>query len=601
MIASLLCGALGCSGSQEVSLSILLRTDYQPVREFGTVEVQIGTLSSTRLARIDGGYVRPGEPLVTFAQLLPVERRPITVRLLRLGANVLAETTVYVKQDKDLVVTIAVTRDCAGVTCEDIGGAPARCLGNRCVDARCIAGENEFCEPPECQADSDCPVESLCALPTCESGVCFSDGAVTSCPTPQVCDVDSGICVDPPTACVDDGDCDAAPECQTVACALESCIYDVAADNTPCATGACQQGQCLSLDHCTNSAKDADETDVDCGGMVCAACSLGANCTADTDCQSNVCDTVADNKCEAANVCGNGKVEMSEVCDDGGTLAGDGCSDGCLYENGVACTHNSECQSGACDFAGTGMCVPAGVCGDNNIDPGEGCDDNNTMSGDGCSANCLIEDFLVCDDDGACAGGTCVCRTIGCTLKRCVNPLCADGVQNQGETGIDCGGPCPDCASGQHKDLCNADTQCQTGLCNNHHFCAIGQLALTAPVVGNTITDTGFADTLCESTFGPGWKWMQWLDHWTGGANWFAWKWLDGQQPTDCGTRGWIWIHDQDWECFNNTAGLTLGLGIGSSLIWGRIDDCNGVSSNNTPDLQSCVDAHPISCVLYAP
>lgn len=31
------------------------------------------------------------------------------------------------------------------------------------------------------------------------------------------------------------------------------------------------------------------------------------------------------------------------------------------------------------------------VCGDGNLDPGEGCDDGNTTSGDGCSATCMVE------------------------------------------------------------------------------------------------------------------------------------------------------------------------------------------------------------------
>lgn len=36
-------------------------------------------------------------------------------------------------------------------------------------------------------------------------------------------------------------------------------------------------------------------------------------------------------------------------------------------------------------------------------------------------------------------------------------PSCSDGIQNQGETGIDCGGPCAPCSSGGCNDIANID------------------------------------------------------------------------------------------------------------------------------------------------
>jgi hypothetical protein len=32
-----------------------------------------------------------------------------------------------------------------------------------------------------------------------------------------------------------------------------------------------------------------------------------------------------------------------------------------------------------------------------------------------------------------------------CTGGTCQAPTCSDGFENGGETGIDCGGPCPPC------------------------------------------------------------------------------------------------------------------------------------------------------------
>jgi hypothetical protein len=35
---------------------------------------------------------------------------------------------------------------------------------------------------------------------------------------------------------------------------------------------------------------------------------------------------------------------------------------------------------------------------------------------------------------------------------------CSDGIQNQGETGVDCGGPCPACGGGPGDGLCSNPT-----------------------------------------------------------------------------------------------------------------------------------------------
>lgn len=43
---------------------------------------------------------------------------------------------------------------------------------------------------------------------------------------------------------------------------------------------------------------------------------------------------------------------------------------------------------------------------------------------------------------------------------------CSDGIQNQGETGVDCGGPCSACGKSEGAD-CSQDSECQSGFCNN--------------------------------------------------------------------------------------------------------------------------------------
>jgi cysteine-rich repeat protein len=66
----------------------------------------------------------------------------------------------------------------------------------------------------------------------------------------------------------------------------------------------------------------------------------------------------------------------------------------------------------------TGLSVPAPVCGDGTVDPGEECDDGNVLAGDGCDAACrseacgngVVEAGEVCDD-GAANGADACCGT----------------------------------------------------------------------------------------------------------------------------------------------------------------------------------------------
>jgi hypothetical protein len=47
-------------------------------------------------------------------------------------------------------------------------------------------------------------------------------------------------------------------------------------------------------------------------------------------------------------------------------------------------------------------------------------------------------------------------------MFECVSPSCTNGVKDNGETSIDCGGPCPACVG----DPCTADPDCATDVCS---------------------------------------------------------------------------------------------------------------------------------------
>ena len=115
LIYLLALSALGaCGGDETVDLTVNLRTDYQPLRQFSSVEVEVDGDSQPSLAMIDGTYLRPGQPLVTFSGLQPSKRRPVKVTLKRLGGAELTSSTVLVAQDSDLILTVSLTRDCQG-------------------------------------------------------------------------------------------------------------------------------------------------------------------------------------------------------------------------------------------------------------------------------------------------------------------------------------------------------------------------------------------------------------------------------------------------------------------------------------------------------
>ena len=475
-----------CAGRDTVSLRIFLRTDYQPLREFISAELVVDAQPESRLARIDGGYIRPGEPLADFASLAPADRRAVTVRLLRLGGNLLAESTVYIQHDRDLVLTVAVTRDCGGVTCDDIGGLPARCLAGKCQDARCLSGNEPFCEKAECTIDEDCEPESPCAKPTCEAGVCFSDGEQSSCPHPLVCDVESGACFQPPTECQIADDCTFTSECTIAECALDLCIYKPAADETPCSAGKCMAGSCVT-DTCTNSVKDGDESDIDCGGS-CSKCGLGKVCTQHADCLSDACDGISSLTCEAPDTCGNGKIETGEGCDDGETVAGDGCNASCLLEDGSMCTTGAQCESGTCDITGSMTCVQGGMCGNNMMDAGEACDDGGTAPGDGCSENCLLENGEPCTLDGQCEST--VCDVVGSNTCEDAN-VCGNG-KTEGTESCDDGNildgdGCTSMCKLENGQACTLDTQCASGVCDT----TSSNTCEPASICGNGKLETG--------------------------------------------------------------------------------------------------------------
>ena len=440
-----------CAGQATVDLTVKLRTDYQPLREFLSAEVIVDSEPQDLIAQVDGQYVRPGQELAFFEALAPSDKRAVTVTLKRLGGAELISTTVFIEHHKDIVVTIAITRDCGGVTCGPVEGQDQRCLAGVCVDARCITGNEPFCSNinARCNDDSGCAAAAPCAKATCEDGICFSDAQNSLCDVGEVCDIESSTCVPDsvPGECMADAACTdgmGSDGCIIGQCLVEveACLYTLAPNGQTCATdGMCQKGICTAPGLCSNGTQDLLETDIDCGGSGagsgCGGCGIGGGCGVGGDCLSGVCDDKGSMTCEAADSCGNGLIETGESCDDGDIVAGDGCDAACLKEDGQGCTLPTECASGACI---TGSCQTTPSHCSDSVLSGDETDIDCGGSCGGCAGG------KMCNDGNDCLG-------FSCLTNICEPQHCGDGAMSGDELGVDCGGSCGtacvvyDCAS----------------------------------------------------------------------------------------------------------------------------------------------------------
>jgi hypothetical protein len=180
------------------------------------------------------------------------------------------------------------------------------------------------------------------------------------------------------------------------------------------------------------------ETDVDCGGPNCNACSKGESCLQGSDCVSRAC---TDGTCTEAT-CSDG-VENGEETDT--DCGGPNCK-GCASDE--SCRKDRDCESGVCDE----QTCRAPTCSDEVSNGKETDVDCGGPNCDPCANGKSCSKKRDCQSN-ICRSGTCRVRP------------CRDGTKNNGETDVDCGGPtCSACTPGKS---CNKDSDCTTNDCLN--------------------------------------------------------------------------------------------------------------------------------------
>ena len=260
---------------------------------------------------------------------------------------------------------------CATPLCSDgnknVGETDTDCGGATPCD-RCANGKT-------CAQNSDCQSNS-CVGGTCKAKSCSKDGQKNDTET----DTDCG---GPNTTC---------DRCEN----LQECLV-----HADCKSKACMpfNGKLVCLfASCSDTVKNGEESDVDCGGptdadggIVCERCADAQLCNADSDCEHGVCRLTP----PGVQRCFPAKCAPDTAC---------GTADCQLCANEKPCTDNKNCLSNTCL---NGLCKAPD------------CDDKN-QNGTETDVDCGGSQCKPCEPQKKCL----VDSDCGGTVKKCVGNIC---------------------------------------------------------------------------------------------------------------------------------------------------------------------------------
>ena len=291
--------------------------------------------------------------------------------------------------------------------------------------------------------------------------------------------------MDMDTECQTVDDCNATGDCVTSECVEGRCVYaNVPYTPKPNQShGDCQEVWCkdggddihfMSDDKPDNTNPCiAYECKEDQGLVVSgtnALCALASSSTEDGFCTENqpgieaeCVQCLDDSHCEDPNapVCSDANGCVAQHCKNAtfdpnegetGIDCGGGDCSPCADDSG--CVTGADCANEVCD-PDTKTCTSS--CNDvvkNAAETDVDC------GGPKCSP---CADHALCNDGKDCQSGVCIIA-LGDNVKTCAAPTCIDGVTNQSESDVDCGGTdCALCADGKN---CNEVADCASSVCD---------------------------------------------------------------------------------------------------------------------------------------
>ncbi len=294
-------------------------------------------------------------------------------------------------------------------------------------------------------SDSTVPVPrpslTVCYAPaSCSNGI--QDGGETGIDCGGSC----APCVNPclGVTCTAQDACHLAGVCNpsTGLCSNPAAPYGGACDDANACTQVdiCQNGVCVGTTPITCSASDVchaagvcDPASGACSNPPAAdgtLCDDANPCTSLDVCLSGTCTGTNPVQCPAIDAChGVGACDPAT-----GSCSTPAAADGTACDDTNPCTQVDACQGGVCVGANAVSCAPLDAC-----HVAGSCD---VVTG--LCSNPLAPDGTACDDGDPCT------PTDTCTAGSCVGTgyacgTCSDGILNQGESAIDCGGPCAPC------------------------------------------------------------------------------------------------------------------------------------------------------------
>ena len=209
-------------------------------------------------------------------------------------------------------------------------------------------------------------------------------------------------------------------------------------------TGTCTEGvthpateTVTCIQSCTDAVKNQDETDVDCGG-VCVQqgkkCADAKLCSADADCQSNLCT--------------GGKCVLQPCY---GQADGTKCPTGVCRKRTMfaPCAQMQDVQTKCPPPIEIYECI--GCIADSDCPSAQKCinsqcsqvvsNSNGIRDGTETDIDCGGTSGIKCTDNKICINMD-DCQSGICLNRICQVPTCTDNIQNGLETGVDCGGSC---------------------------------------------------------------------------------------------------------------------------------------------------------------